>query len=155
MLLNMRLCTLMPQASQAILLGDKHCFSTAEYLVYSTAEYWAPVLCRSAHTRLIDATINDALRIVTGCLRPTPVDNLPILAGIQPAELRRRGATFSPARHSMEPGHMLHSYIAQMFHSALTCPSSAFGVTASAPGFGVTASAPVSDISVPTCTNWV
>ena len=29
------------------------------------------------------------------------------------------------------------------------------GVTASAPGFGVTASAPVSDISVPTCTNWV
>jgi len=46
-------------------------------LVHSTAEYCAPVWCRSAHTRFIDPTINDALRIVTGCLRPTPADNLP------------------------------------------------------------------------------
>ena len=41
-------------------------------LVYSTAEYCAPVWCRSAHTRLINSVLNDALRIVTGCLRPTP-----------------------------------------------------------------------------------
>ena len=53
-------------------------------LVHSTAECYTPVCCRSAHTRLIDLTINDALRIVTGCLRPTPADNLPILLGIQP-----------------------------------------------------------------------
>ena len=59
-------------------------------LVHSTAEYCAPLRCRSAHTGLVDPTINDALRIVTGWLRPTPADNLPILAGIQPAELRRR-----------------------------------------------------------------
>ena len=39
-------------------------------LVYSTAEYCAPVWCRSAHTRLIDSVLNDALRMVTGCLRP-------------------------------------------------------------------------------------
>ena len=64
-------------------------------LVHSTAEHCAPVWCRSDHTRLIDTTINDALRIVTGCLRPTPADNLPIPAGIQHAELRRRGATIS------------------------------------------------------------
>ena len=84
-------------------------------LVHSTAEYWAPVWCRSAHTRLIDPTINDALRIVTGCLCLTPEDNLPFLAGIQPAELRRRGATLSLGRCAMEPGHLLHS--------ALTRPS--------------------------------
>ena len=48
-------------------------------LVHSTAEYCAPVWCR----------------IVTGCLHPTPADNLPSLAGIQPAELRRIGATLS------------------------------------------------------------
>ena len=41
-------------------------------LMHSTAEYCAPVWCCSAHTRLIDPAINDALRIVTGCLRPTP-----------------------------------------------------------------------------------
>ena len=86
-------------------------------LVHSTAEYCAPVWCRSAHTRLIDPTINDALRIVIGCLRPTPADNLFILAGIQPAELRRNGATLSLGRRAMEPGHLLHS--------ALTRPSSA------------------------------
>ena len=40
-------------------------------LVYSIAEYCAPVWCRSAHTRLIDSVLNDALRIVIGCLRPT------------------------------------------------------------------------------------
>ena len=67
-------------------------------LVHSTAEYCAPVWCRSAHTRLIDPAINDALRIVTGCLRPTPAYNLPILAGIQPGELRRTGATLSLAQ---------------------------------------------------------
>ena len=57
--------------------------------VYSTAEYCAPVWCRSAHTRLINSVLNDALRIVTGCLRPTPTDHLSILSGIQPAEFRR------------------------------------------------------------------
>ena len=41
-------------------------------LVYSTAEYCASVWCRSAHTCLIDSGLNDALRMVTGCLRPTP-----------------------------------------------------------------------------------
>jgi len=76
-----------------------------------------PVWCCSAHTCLIDPAINDALRIVTGCLHPTLVGNLPILAGIQPAELRRNGATLSLARRAMEPGHLLHS--------VLTCPSSA------------------------------
>ena len=62
-------------------------------LIYSTAEYFAPVWCYSAHTRLIDFTTNDALQIVTGCLRPTPMDNLPVLAGIQSAGLRRKRAT--------------------------------------------------------------
>jgi len=46
------------------------------------------------------------LQIVTGCLHPTPVD---ILAGIQPAELHCNGATLFPARHAMEPRHLLHS----------------------------------------------
>ena len=86
-------------------------------LVHSSAECWAPVWCRSAHSRLTDSAVNDTLQIVTGCLRPTPANNLPTLAGIQPAELRRNGATLSLARRAMEPGHLLHS--------ALTCPPTA------------------------------
>jgi len=57
----------------------------------------------SDYTHLIDPAINDALQILTGCLRPTPADNLPILAGIQPAELRRNGATLPLARRAMKP----------------------------------------------------
>ena len=81
-------------------------------LVYSTAEYCAPVWCRSAHTRLIDSVLNDVLRIVTGCLRPTPTDHLPILSGTQPAELRRLGATLSLAHHgSLDPDHILYGLL--------------------------------------------
>jgi len=77
-------------------------------LVQSTAECCAPVWCRSAHTCLVDPVIEGALRTVTGCLRPTPAD-FPILAGIQPADLRRKGATLSLARRATDPGHLLHS----------------------------------------------
>ena len=81
-------------------------------LVHSTAEYCAPVWCRSAHNRFIDSVLNDALRIVTGCLRPTPTDHLPVLSGIQPAELRRMGATLSLAhRGSLDPDHILYGLL--------------------------------------------
>ena len=81
-------------------------------LVYSAAEYYAPVWCRSAHTRLIDSALNDTLRIVTGCLRPTPTDYLPVLSGIQPAELCQMGATLSLAyRGSLDPDHILYGLL--------------------------------------------
>jgi len=73
--------------------------------------------CKYLQHHLNDPAINDAIRIVAVCLRPTSVDNLTILAGIQPAELRRNGATRSLGRRAVEPGHL--------FHSALTRPSSA------------------------------
>jgi len=85
-------------------------------LVHSIAEYCALVSCRSDHTRLIDPAIN-ALLFVSEYLRSTPADNLLTLVGIQPAELRHKGATLSLERRAMEPGHL--------FHSALTCPPSA------------------------------
>ena len=87
------------------------CIATLS-LFYSIAEYCAPVWCRSAHTCLIDSVLNDALRIVTGCLHPTPKDHLPVLSGIQPAELRRLGATLSLAyRRSLDPDHILHGIL--------------------------------------------
>ena len=81
-------------------------------LVHSTAEYCAPVWCRSNHTRLVDSVLNDVLRIVTGCMRPTPTNHLPILSGIQPAELRRMGATLSLAhRGSLDSDHILYGLL--------------------------------------------
>ena len=81
-------------------------------LVYSTTGNYAPVWCRSMHTHLIDSILNDALRIVTGCLRSTPTEDLPVLAGIQPAELRRLGATLSLTNCAIhDPDHVLHGQL--------------------------------------------
>ena len=44
-------------------------------LVHSAAEYCSPVWCVSAHTRLVNKPINDALRIVTGLSMPAPYTN--------------------------------------------------------------------------------
>ena len=77
------------------------------FLVYSTAEYCAPVWCRSTHTCLIDCILNDALLIVSRYLRPTPTEDLPVLANIQPAELRQLGATLSLANRAIhDPDHV-------------------------------------------------
>ena len=87
------------------------CIATLS-LVYSAAEYCAPVWCRSAHIRLIDSVLNGALRIVIGCLCPTPTDHLPVLSGIQPAELCRMGATLSlDHRGSLDPDHILYGLL--------------------------------------------
>ena len=72
-------------------VGAKTLRTTALSLIYSTAEYCALALCRSAHTRLINSVLNYALPSVTGCLRPIPTDNLPVLSGIRPAVLPRQG----------------------------------------------------------------
>jgi len=97
-------------------------------MVHSTANYCAPGWCRSAHTHLTDPVINDALRSVTGCMRPTPADNLPILAGIQPAELRRKGATLSVTRRAMEPGYLLQSPFQEQPGSGLNTSTPVSGV---------------------------
>ena len=67
---------------------------------------------RRAHTRLTDSFLNNVMRIVTGCLRPTPTDFLPILSGIQIVDLRQQGAILSLAYRSlMNFKHVLHQLI--------------------------------------------
>ena len=84
----------------------------ALFLVCVTAGYYAPVWCRSAHTRLIDSVLKDALRVVTSCLRPTPTDYLPILSGIRTAELCRLGATLSlVTRGTLDLDRILHDQL--------------------------------------------
>jgi len=77
-------------------------------LIYSAAEYYAPVWCCSKHTRLVDKPIHDALRLMTGCLYPTPINNLFVLAGISPTELCRKTATFVSSLPPYDPEHLLY-----------------------------------------------
>jgi len=44
--------------------------TTALAQCYSTAEYCAPVWCRSSHTKLVDVQLNTSMRTITGTLRP-------------------------------------------------------------------------------------
>ena len=56
--------------------------------------------------------MNNTLHIVTGCLHPTPTDHLPVLSGIQPAELHQMGATLSLAHHvPLDLDHILYGLL--------------------------------------------
>ena len=86
--------------------------ATAVSLVYSIVECCAPVWCRNAHTFLKDSVLIDTLHLVVRCLRLTLTDHLPILSGIQTAELRRLGVTPSLAFFgSLEPDPILHDLL--------------------------------------------
>ncbi|UYV76074.1 hypothetical protein LAZ67_13002415 [Cordylochernes scorpioides] len=67
--------------------------TSALALVYSVAEYCAPVWERSSHTDSIDAQLNQTMRLITGNMRPTPIDWLPYLSNIAPPDLRRKKST--------------------------------------------------------------
>ena len=76
--------------------------STALALCYSAAEYACPVWERSTHAKKINTALNACCRQITGCLRPTPTDNLYILAGIAPPNIRRRVASMKERKRQVE-----------------------------------------------------
>ena len=63
--------------------------TTALALCYSVAEYAAPIRGRSSHAQKLNPELNSACRAVTGCLKPTNVEDLYLLAGIAPPDIRR------------------------------------------------------------------
>ena len=56
-------------------------------------EYCAPVWRNSAHTNLVDVQLNNTVRTITGSVRCTRTDWLPVLSNIAPADIRRELAT--------------------------------------------------------------
>ena len=86
--------------------------TSALAVVYSAAEYSTPAWCRSKHTRKLDVVLNDTMRIITRCLKPTPIEYLPVLAGIPPPHLRREELTHKFANKVVAAEHHpLHSRI--------------------------------------------
>ena len=67
--------------------------TSALALCYSVAEYCCPVWSRSSYTRSVDAALHSSMRVITGCVRPTQIPWLPVLANIAPPGLRRKAAT--------------------------------------------------------------
>ena len=63
--------------------------TTTLLLSYSVAEYAAPVWARSPHVQKLNTELNSACGAVTECLKPTNVEDLYLLAGIAPPDIRR------------------------------------------------------------------
>ena len=64
--------------------------TSALSLVYSTAEFGAPVWLNSCHTGKLDSQLNTTMRIVSGTIKSTPTEWLPKLTNIAPPPLRRQ-----------------------------------------------------------------
>lgn len=72
--------------------------TTSLALVFSTAEYCSPVWLNSTHTNKIDVQINDTLRTISGTVKSTPTEWLPVLANIAPPHIRRQQALLKQYR---------------------------------------------------------
>ena len=57
---------------------------STQALVFSAAEYCVPVWSRSPHVKKVEVAISSSLGTIYGCIKPTPVSQLPVLAGIAP-----------------------------------------------------------------------
>ena len=56
-------------------------------LSYSAAEYACPVWARSTHACKLNPALHHCCRIISGCLKPTNLDNVHLLAGIAPPHI--------------------------------------------------------------------
>ena len=75
---------------------------STQALVFPAAEYCAPIWSRSPHVKTADVAINSSLRTISGCLKPTPVFQLPVLTGIASAGPMRKAATLALARKAVK-----------------------------------------------------
>ena len=58
-------------------------------LVYSTAEYCAPVWLNSPHANMVDVQLNHTMRLISGTIRSTPSHWLPVLSHFPPPSIPR------------------------------------------------------------------
>ena len=86
--------------------------TTALALCYSIAEYAAPVWATSTYADILDPEVNKACRAITGCLKPTYVEDLYLLAGIAPPDIRRDVcATMKRTKQMEQETHSLFGHI--------------------------------------------
>ena len=86
--------------------------TSAMGLCYTAAEYACPVWSISAHASKLDPTLKNACRTIAGCLKSTNTNNLHLLAGIAPPEIRRETASRAERLcQSTDPRHSLVGFV--------------------------------------------
>ena len=73
--------------------GAKTLRTSAFALCDSVAEYFASDWRNSAHTNLVDVQLHNTMMTITGAVRCTRTDWLPVLSNIAPVDIRREVAT--------------------------------------------------------------
>ena len=61
-----------------------------------------PVWGRCAHVQHVDTQVNIAMRTVSGALRPTNINWLPVLSNIEPPQIRRDRATLQEYKKAQQ-----------------------------------------------------
>jgi hypothetical protein len=74
--------------------------TASQALVYSSTEYCAPVWLNSAHVHKLDVQLNNVMRLITGTVKSTELQRLPVLSNIAPPKLRRKAALFWELKNS-------------------------------------------------------
>ena len=77
-------------------------------LCYSVAEYCSPVWSGSVHFTQLGVSLNECMRLISGCIKSTPTEILPILSGIEPSDLRREKQLLNLYNRSKAPSHLIH-----------------------------------------------
>ena len=85
--------------------------TTALALCYSVTEYAAPVWARSSHAKKLNPDLTSTCRAATGCLKPTNVEDLYLMAGITPPNIRRDVcARVEKTKQETNEAHSLYGY---------------------------------------------
>lgn len=89
--------------------------TSALALCFSAGEYAAPVWKNSAHAKQVDVSLNEAVRIVTGTMKPTPLHKIYPIVGIAPPDVRRQvAAETERGKQINDTRHTLHQYEPQL-----------------------------------------
>lgn len=77
---------------------------------FFAGEYASSVWGRSVHTKQIDTIMNESCRLVTGCLKNTPLPKIYQLSGIAPPNIRREvAADWERTKAETDIRHPLHN----------------------------------------------
>jgi hypothetical protein len=99
-------------------------------LVYSSAECCAPVWLNSAHVHKLDVQLNNLMRLITGTVKSTELQWLPVLSNIAPPKLQQEAALFRELKNNRING---KSSSFKMFQRWDSVQETQFGLTTLAP----------------------